>query len=260
MENKIIYYSDELNDEFAGDSIQPRKIDESYDYGNASFGWTMKSFFWYRIVALPLAKLYLSLKWHHKIINKKVLRPYRKTAYFTFANHTHFIADALVPTLLNFPKKVFVIVHPNNVSMPLLGKITPYLGALPLPDNIPATRNFMDTIKLRVQQKKVIHIYPEAHIWPFYTKIRPFLDMSFRYPVQYKAPTFCYTDTYQKRRFSSTPRLVTYIDGPFFPPEDLSAKEQRKWLRDRCYEAMCERAKNNNVEMIKYIKKENGND
>ena len=98
-------------------------------------------------------------------------------------------------------------------------------------------------------------IYPEAHIWPFYTKIRPFPDASFKYPVQYKTPVFCFTNIYQKRRFSKNPRMLTYIDGPFFPDESLSLKEQRKDLRDRVYNTMVERSKLNNIEIIKYIKK-----
>ena len=31
-----IYYKDELNDEFAGDNLVPRKIDETYWYGDNS--------------------------------------------------------------------------------------------------------------------------------------------------------------------------------------------------------------------------------
>ena len=33
--DKVIYYSDELNDEFAGDNIVPIKIDKNYIVGSA---------------------------------------------------------------------------------------------------------------------------------------------------------------------------------------------------------------------------------
>ena len=36
----------------------------------------------------------------------------------------------------------------------------------------------------------------------------------------------------------------------------ILADEQRKHLRDQVYECMCERAKNSNVEYIKYVKKD----
>lgn len=99
-------------------------------------------------------------------------------------------------------------------------------------------------------------IYPEAHIWPYYTKIRPFVDTSFHYPIKYGVPAFCFTNTYQKRKGSQKPNMVTYIDGPFFPDASLPVREQKKELRDRIYQTMCERAKNSNAVTIQYIKKD----
>ena len=32
MKEKLVYYSDELNDEFAGDNIKAKTIDENYKY------------------------------------------------------------------------------------------------------------------------------------------------------------------------------------------------------------------------------------
>ena len=251
---RVIYYKDELNDEFAGDSIKPRTIDEKYWYGDSSFFFRLMRFFWYRIIAFPLAWIFLKLKYHHKIVNKGCIKAYKGKAIFLYGNHTNNIADALIPSMVSFPHSTYVVVNANNVSMPVLGKITPYLGALPLPDNMSATKNFMGALKLRVEEKASIMIYPEAHIWPFYTKIRPFTDLSFRYPINFECPVFSFTNTYQKRAFSKTPQIVTYIDGPFFPDQSLGRKEKQADLRNRVYQTMCMRSKNNNVELIKYIR------
>lgn len=80
--------------------------------------------------------------------------------------------------------------------------------------------------------------------------------MSFRYPIKQGVPAFCLTNTYQKRRYSKKPKMVTYIDGPFFPDETLSPKEKKKKLRDEIYNAMKNRAKSSNVCMIRYEKSE----
>lgn len=254
-EPKVIYYKDELKDEFAGDEIKARKIDGSYRYLREDIRGKISHVFWYRMIATPLAWCYMKLYFHHKIINKSVLKQAKKTGYFMYGNHTHFMADALVPTMVNMPKRVSVIVHPNNVSMPFLGKITPALGALPLPDDAVAAKNFMKAIRFRAEKGDCVMIYPEAHIWPYYTDIRSFVELSFRYPVQQKLPVFCLTNTYQKRRFSRRPKMVTYIDGPFFAKEELPIKEQKKVLRDEIYERMKERAENNSVMLIRYEKK-----
>ncbi|MBQ8399303.1 MAG: hypothetical protein IJX08_04960 [Clostridia bacterium] len=253
---KVIYYSDELNDEFSTAKITPRIIDGNYSYCRDSFLAKISRFFCYRLIAAPLAFLYTKCSFHHKIIGKEKLRAVKKGGYFLYGNHTQDIADALIPSMLTLPKASYVIVHPNNVSMPILGKITPYLGALPLPDDLTAYRNFIKALERRYAEGNAVVIYPEAHIWPYYTDIRPFPDTSFQYPVKQSAPVFCFTNTYQKRRFGSKPKIVTYIDGPFYQDTTLPPRIQKKELRDRVYACMKERAKRSNVVQIQYIKKE----
>ncbi len=255
-QQKIVYYRDELADEFAGDSITAKKIDGHYRYMREGIGGRLLHAFWYRIVATPLAFLYLKLHFGHRIVGKGLLRKSGKNGYFLYGNHTHNLADALIPTMAAAPKDACVIVHPNNVSMPALGRITPYLGALPLPDDAEAGKHFLQAVKAHADKKRCIMIYPEAHIWPYYTDIRPFTDASFRYPVMHKKPVYCLTNTYQKRRHRRTPRIVTYIDGPFYPDDTLPRKEQQRKLRDQAYVSMKRRAKENTAFLIKYVKAE----
>ena len=70
---------DELNDEFAGDHIKAKKIDASYRYIRAS--WTGKAahFFWYHVVAIPLAKIYMKLYFRHRVENLDVLKKDQRT-------------------------------------------------------------------------------------------------------------------------------------------------------------------------------------
>lgn len=255
-EKKVIYYSDELNDELSSAQIVPKHIGDDYVYIYRSPIKRFTHFFWYRMVATPLAFLYLKIKFRHSIKNKKVLKEYKKTGYFLFGNHTQDIGDALIPTMLIFPKTTYAIVHPNNVSMPYLGRVTPSMGALPLPDTRIAAKNFMDAVKTRIEEGKCVNIYPEAHIWPYYTKIRPFTDLSFRYPARMMTPVFCFTNTYKKTRLFRRPKIVSYIDGPFFPDKSLNINERSKKLRDEVYSAMCGRAALSDYEYIEYRKRE----
>lgn len=254
---KVIYYQDELNDEFSEAVIEPIPIDENYRYLRDGFGGKFLHVFWFHIIAVPLATIYMKLWFGHKVVNGKKLKNYYRTqkkegknpGFFLYGNHTHFMADALIPALISRPDDAHVIVHPNNVSMPFLGKINPYLGALPLPDTPQACKNFMKAIDKRVGEGRVIAIYPEAHIWPFYTDIRPFKELSFRYPVKYKMPVYCFTNTYQKRKWRKTPRIVTYVDGPFYPVE---GEEPKMSLRNQVYGQMKERSLANTAVLVRY--------
>lgn len=256
MKEKIIYYTDELNDEFSGDNIKPKKIDGNYKYHSNSLFYKICHFFFYRVIATPLAYIYLKLKFHHKIKNKKCVKAYKKSGYFLYGNHTQNIGDAVIPSFITIPKDVYLIVHPNNVSMPVLGKITPFLGALPLPDDFKASKNFVTALEKRLNEKNAVVVYPEAHIWPYYTKIRPFTDASFRYPVNLKLPVFSFVNTYRKRKHGKGVNIVTVVDGPFFADESLPPKEQRKKLRDEVYFSMVKASEKSDIEVIKYIKKD----
>ncbi len=117
-------------------------------------------------------------------------------------------------------------------------------------------KNFFDILKKRISKGQSITIYPEAHIWPYYTKIRPFKSVSFAYPVELSVPVFCITNTYQKcGRKNNKIKIVSYIDGPFYADSNLPKVKQKKELRDKVYNQMVERSKNSNIEYIKYKRK-----
>lgn len=252
---ETIVYSDPLHDEFSTMEIHSDPILEDYRYiRDKGFFGRVKRFFLFRIIAKPIAKIYLHRKFRHEIVGKWKLKRYRKQAIFIYGNHTQIIGDALMPAFILSPRYINVIVHPNNINIPGIGKFVPLLGGLPLPGNAKARENFNEAIRTRVTQHQPVVIYPEAHIWPYYTGIRPFVADSFTYPVYYGAPTFCFTNTYHKRKNGEV-RIRTFIDGPFFPDFEASPKEAREFLRNEVYNTMCERAGFSTYEKIKYVKK-----
>ena len=52
---RIIYYTNELEDEFSRAQIKPRVIDGSYVYLHNSPWKRFTHFFWYRLVATPIS-------------------------------------------------------------------------------------------------------------------------------------------------------------------------------------------------------------
>ena len=254
--SKIIYYEDELNDEFSKSSIEPRIIDENYKYVHKNPLWNLCSFVLQNILSVPIKILYAKIKFRIKYIGKEKIKPYRNEGYFIYGNHTQPFADTFIPSIPMYPKRNFLIVNPVNISLKGTGTLVEMLGAMPIPSNKSAMKNFLEAIKQKMNKGYAITIYPEAHIWPYYTKIRPFKDVSFKYPIQLEKPAFCITNTYQSYgKNNKKIRIVSYIDGPFYPNKELTLKEQQKELRNKIYNCMEERSENSNIEHIKYIKK-----
>lgn len=259
-DKKIVYYQDELNDEFSKAKITPIRIDENYKYEHKNPIWNLCSFILQNILSIPIKILYAKIKFRIKYVGKEKLKKYKKEGYFIYGNHTQAFADTFIPSIPIYPKRNFFIVNPANISVKPFGKIVEMLGAIPVPDNKKAMKNFLEIIKKRVDKGQSITIYPEAHIWPYYTKIRPFKTVSFKYPIQFEKPAFCITNTYQSYgKNNKKIKIVSYIDGPFFPDEGLNIKEKQQNLRDKIYNCMEKRSKNSNIEYIKYIKSDSEN-
>lgn len=251
----VIFYTDEQNDEFSTMQLTPPVIDARYVYIDDTKKKRICRTLLYRLVAYPAAFLYSKLVFHRKIVGKDKLKPFKGTGYFLYGNHTQPTGDALMQACVASPDSTYVIVHPNNLAIPVIGRFTPALGALPLPGDMASYRAFKKAIAQRVEEGHPIVIYPEAHIWPYYTKIRPFPDTSFSYPAEQGRPAFCFVNTYQKRLFGKRPRIVTYVEGPFYPDPALPPRSARADLRDRVFAAMTELSHRSTVERIKYVKK-----
>ena len=254
-EKQVIYYEDELNDEFSKAKIVPRVIDENYKYTKNPL-WDFCSIIIQNIISMPVKYLYAKLKFRVKYIGKEKFKKYKDTGYFIYGNHTQTFADTFLPSLANYPKRNFFIVNPENISMKGMKTFVEMLGAIPVPGDKISTKNFLNTIEKKISKNSSITIYPEAHIWPYYTKIRPFKTVSFKYPVRLNKPAFCITNTYHKRGKDKI-QIISYIDGPFFADNGLTNKEKEHNLRNKVYKQMVERSMCSNIEYIKYIKKEN---
>lgn len=253
-DNQIIYYKNELEDDFATmENIKIVNVDENYKYIHKNPIWNIASIVTQNILSMPIKYLYAKIKFNIKFIGKEKLKKEKKNGYFIYANHTQIFADTFIPSLANFPKRNFFIVDPANISMPGLKLLVRLLGAYPLPADLKAYKNFLNAIKKTIENKHSITIYPEARIWPYYTKIRNFKSVSFKYPVELKAKAFCITNTYHKRKNGKV-RIISYIDGPFVADSNLSKKEAQEDLRNRIYNQMVERSKSSDFEKIKYIK------
>lgn len=253
---KTYYYKNETDEVIEDNFEKVEKIDENYKYIHKNIFWNISSFLLYRIFLWIPISLYVKLKLHYKVIKNESYKKLKKekNGYFIYGNHTQKIGDTFFPSYINYPRKTFEIANAKNVSIKGLKTINKMVGALPIPDDIKGYKNFLNTIKLYIKKKKSIAIYPEAHVWPYYTKIRNFSDVSFKYPVELNVNSYCFTVTYQKNKNSF--KTIIYVDGPFKPKKDLNKKGAAKYLRNQIFDAMENRSKNNNINLANYIKNE----
>lgn len=247
------YYYKDFSDDVIKSKEQEYKLKSNYKWIKSNLLYRIFSAFVYFIFFI-IGHIYFRLVLHAKIINKSILKNYNKTGYFLYGNHTQTIGDVFIPGVVCSPKRIYVVVSQANLGIPILGKILPMLGAIPIPDTIKKMKEFSDAIDTRINQTKPVVIYPEAHVWPYYTNIRPFNESSFKFQVKDNMPAFCITTTYYKRKYGKKPGIKVFVDGPFMPDHNLNKKEQAEKLSKEVHTCMTERSKNSTYEFVEYKK------
>ena len=98
--HKIIYYSDELHDDFANTKgAKPIKVTADYKFLKKGPLWRLGSFILYRFIATPLVYLFCRLFYGVRIANRRALQKI-KGGFFLYGKHTQHTLDAFIPTLV----------------------------------------------------------------------------------------------------------------------------------------------------------------
>ena len=132
--NKVIYYST-YTDDVVESSNQNYRLKSGYRWINNNVFHKAGSHIIYGIAVIA-GLTGCKLVWGISYKNKKVLRECIDKGYFIYANHTQPVGDVVIPAISCIRKRVYVIVSQANYGIPVIGKLLPMLGALPIPNSI----------------------------------------------------------------------------------------------------------------------------
>ena len=243
---KVRFYSS-FEDDFEQSAEQNFRLPDDYKWVRKDIVSGFLSGLIYGL-AVIFGGLYCRCFLHMKVKGRKNLKGI-KGGFFIYGNHTQPIGDVFIPALCVFPKRIYTVVSTANYGIPIIGKILPFLGALPIVNSVSGIKELYKAMEYRLEKRHPIVIYPEAHVWEYYTEIRPFPDTSFAFPIKFNKPAFAMTVTYRKAKLFKRPITEVYIDGPFYP--DGSTKKSKN-LHMQIYNAMKERSKSSTYSYIEY--------
>lgn len=230
---RVIYYRDAANEDYAGTDIDTKSVGADFPFAPIGAIWKFFAFIAYYVIAAPLVFFYCYVFCGFRVKNRKAIRKIRKTGFFLYANHSHY-TDAFLAPIAAFPKRAYVIVGPDTVSIKGLRNFVQMVGAIPIPDVFSGMPSFLNAIRLRTEENCCISVFPEAHMWNFCTFLRPLKSGSFRYPIHLGVPSVAVAVTYQQRKlpFLKKPRRTVFISDPFYPDGSLPQKEAQRKLQD----------------------------
>lgn len=245
---KEIRYYRTFSDDFCVTRDQDHSLPDGYKRIRRDLPFRLLSALTYG-TALALSWIYLTFSLH--VTYKKHCRI--KGGAFIYGNHTQPVGDVFIPAYAAFPKRIYTVVSPANYAIPVIGKLIPYLGAIPTPSGIRDLRDFGDALGTRIGEGHPVVIFPEAHVWEYCSFIRDFPKTSFYYPVRTGAPAYALTVTYEPRRLGKKPKAIVHLDGPFYAPVSGTEKSRAESLRDTVLDAMKKRTAQS-VSHIDYVK------
>ena len=247
------YYTDPVNDDFMVTPIKEySKIDGEYNYIRKNIFVRFFDWFIYYCLAVPYFMLHFKFR-GVKILGKENLREVKKKGYFVYCNHTQML-DAFLAASVVFPKRVSCVSHKTAVSIGAGKVFTKALGAIPVAETVQGIKNMNEAMKFYIQkQKRAIIIYPEAHMWSYFTDVREFPTASFKFAANTKSPVFPMAVTYEKRyrgfgkhKKERKPRIIVNVGKPIYYNENLSSKENAVVMHDKTFEYMKEKCNSEN--------------
>ena len=233
-------------------------MDSNFPYIRNGLLYRAAAFLLNYVVALPLVSVYIFLVNGTKIVNRGAINRIQG-ACFLYGNHTHW-SDSFLVHVIAAPKRTYILANPDAVSIKGLKNIVLMLGTIPVPTNLGCFRAFMDALETRSKQNACITVYPEAHIWPYYTGIRQFPDTSFKYPAKFGVPVVAMVTTFRKRtgllRWIKTPARTIVLSDPIYAKEGMSVREAQQYYHEQVYEFMKSHVEQpENYAYIQYIQK-----
>lgn len=254
---KEIHWSDEKHQDFNEIGLKRKGIPEGFKYKHTSKWYWFFSNLLYYGVAKWIIGFYV---YSHGIRckNKAVLKKLNGKGAFIYSNHVA-ISDCFKFNIV-IARRVDTIGYSDALSIPVGGKLATLLGLIPLPlkedrDNF---HKMTEAISYNVKERNhYCLIFPEAHIWPYYTEIRNWPNNSLIYPALMMMPIVPAVTVWKKRLIGKKPKQLIVFGEPIYPKEGESITYNKDYLHQECIASMKEIARTNEqVQYIKYIKDE----
>lgn len=158
----------------------------------------------------------------------------------TISNHVHPM-DCTMNGLINFPERTYFPTLATNFKIPFIRHLIRVLYAIPIPKKTAQIEKFFEQIKKALAEGKTIHMYPEAALWPYYEKIRPFKKGAFKMAAEAGCPIVPILYTFEEpdgifALYKKKKCIHAKVLEPIYPNLNLSKNEIAEDLQKRVME------------------------
>ena len=258
--NQPRYYSDFNEDFMHTKTVKDIVVDEKYQYIPKNPLVRIFRNLMYYSLGYPGVKLIDRFSYGVKVYGKKNLKKIKGA--LLVGNHSNEFDGCFAIVEVSGPRKCYVIANKDAIEVPVARFFTKAFGALPVADTNKGLANLNNSVVKLLQKGNRVAIFPEAHIWPYYTGLRPFSSVGFHYAVKANVPVVPFAVTYRlrkgKNKMAKKPKVNITILNPIYPDKNKTLSENKAYLAQEAYEQIKQALeKANSPKLYDYIKKEN---
>lgn len=193
--------------------------------------------------------LVVRIRLNLRIKGKENLKKYKdviNNGCITVCNHVHMWDYLAIKSVFKKQNTKFLAWAPNINGE--FGKVMRIVGGVPIPeDNLAATKKCIKEVEEFINNKGMLHIYPEGSMWEFYQPIRPFKVGAAYYSIKCNKPILPLAFSYRKngfirRLFKSPASFTLTIGEPIYPNNELTFKDNEIDLTNRIHDEVCKLA------------------
>lgn len=175
----------------------------------------------------------------YKIINRNKRE---KKGTIIISNHIHPM-DCTMISLIYAPSRVYYPTLQSNLKIPFIRHLIRILYAVPIPNKENQKVKFYNEINEALKDGKVIQMYPEGSMWPYYESIRSFKYGAFKMAVDANKGITLVRFIFTSRKgiyklYKRKKCINAVVLGVEYPNLSLSYNERIEELRNRCFEIM----------------------
>lgn len=217
------------------------KIDSDYKYINDGIIFNMISDIIFAIIS-PILFILNKVLLGFRIEGKENLKKVKDIGKITISNHIHPM-DCTMNGLVNFPDRTYYVSLMTNFKIPVIRHLIRILYAIPIPEEISNKEKFLKEIEKAIENKKTIHIYPEAALWPYYEDLRKFKKGAFRIAVETNAPIVPIVFKFEEPKgifklYKNKKCIFAKVLEPVYPDNTLDKNDRIEKLKEEVERAM----------------------
>ena len=158
------------------------------------------------------------------------------------SNHVLFLDCAMIGLAFK-DKKIYYTTQEESFKIPFVRKLIKFLRAIPIPKGIENKKYFIKAISNLLKEKNIVHVYPEASLWPYCQKIRNFKNGAFDMAVRNQVPVvpcvFIFREpTGIRKRFKKKKDVTLKILKPVYSDGDKYIRQQVEELKEKTVKGM----------------------